>query len=82
MKTYILANKAKRVLTKQDTYSSEVRVPRMYSTLTQANRFAEKFSACVFTVNAPALVGNGYATYDAIKKDAKALGLSVLGFSY
>lgn len=82
MKYYILANASGSVLTKQDGYSSEVRAPRLYKTLAQAARFAEKLSASIFTVTAPALVGNGYRTYDAVKSDATSLGLSCLGFSY
>lgn len=82
MKTYIIADAQGRVLTKQGSYSSEVRVPRTYSTVAQAIRFAARYAASVYTVNAPALEGVGYETYDAIRCDARALGLSCIRFSY
>ena len=82
MKFYILSDAQHCVITKQDGYSSEVRAPRLYKTATQAARFAAKFKAAVFTVTAPELVGNGYQTYDAVKRDAQALGLSCIRFCY
>jgi len=82
MKQYILASAKRTVLVKQGDYSDQVQVPRLYLSLRQAERFAAKYSASVYTVNAPAIVGNGYATYDAVKADAKALGLSTHLFSH
>ncbi len=82
MKTYILATASGTVLTKQDGNSDQVRVPRTYMTLVQAQRFATKFAASIFTVNAPVRVGNGYATWNAIEVDARGLGLKTHTFTY
>lgn len=82
MKIYILATDKGTVLTKQDGNSDQVRVPRTYMTMAQAERFAAKFAASIFTVNAPARVGNGYKTWQAIEDDAKALGLRTHTFTY
>lgn len=82
MKYYILTNDKKQVLTKQGSYSTEVRVPRLYKTIAQAERFAKKFAAAIYTVHGPEVVGAGYSAYEAVAADAKALGLCINGFSH
>ena len=71
-KLYILAsNTDKSLLTKQDGFSSEEIAPRTYLSLSQAERFAAKFNASVYSV----YVNHRHNKY-AIRDYATGLGIN------